>query len=214
MIPPPARYQPAPVWRCHGSSLFPGEEPAISATGFLANPAEQPLPQAEPAGEHQVDEEAVGLEVVDHVPAVVASILGPVDVGPRRLAVEVGEQMGAPRRDENEGRAAGHAWGFEHLPSVDKTVVPEVLKPQLRGSNAGEEEVTDLERGEVAVVVKGLEDTAISLRKRTKKLSGLVLGERSGGLLGNGTKNERTSRNRSPSWYQRRTLVNSPLNSA
>lgn len=189
-----------PVGRGHRSSVFLGEEPAIIATGFLAHPAEEPLAQAQSAGEDQIDEEAVGLEVVDHVPAVVARILGPADVGPGQLTVEVGEQLGAPRRYQEQGWPPGHAGGFEHLPAIDKTVMPEVLKPQLGGSNAGEEELTDLERGEVAVGVESLQDRAVSLGEGSEKLRGLLLGERSGGLLGNGANNERTSRNRGPSW--------------
>jgi hypothetical protein len=92
-------------------------------------------------------------------------------------------------------------------------VVFEELEPELSGSNAGKEEVLDLERSEIAVVVEGLDDADVSLGKGSEEMSGLLLSERRGGVFRNGAENDGMSRNRSPSWYESRCPLNSPLNS-
>jgi hypothetical protein len=147
------------------------------------------------------------------MPAMIAGVLGSPDIGPGRVSVQVGEQPRPPGTDEKEGRTTGDARGFGHLPSVDQAVVFEELNAELCRSSAWEVELADLEGVQVAVVVEGLQDRTVSLGESSEKLSRLLLGERSGGVFGKRTKNERMDRNRSPSWGERRSNVNMSPNS-
>ena len=172
------------VGRSNRSSILLGKEPTVSTAGLLTDPEQDTFPQGEPAGEGQIDKESVGLQVMNHVPAVVARVLGAPHVGPRRLSAEVGEQPRPPRADQKQRRTAGDAGRFGHLPSVDQAVVVEKLNAELCRSSAGEVELTDLEGVQVAVVVEGLQDGTVSLGECSEKLTRLLLGERSGGVLG------------------------------
>ena len=203
------RYQPAPS----GVATGRREEPTIGAAGFLPDPPQKAVTQGKAAGPDEVDKKAVGLQVMHDMPAVIARILGPPEVGSGEITVQIGQESCAPWRDEQEGRTPGYARGFDHLPAVDQPMVFEELEAELSGSSAGKEELLGLESGEVAVVVEGLKYAAVSLGERSEKSGGLLLGERSGGVLGNGAKNERASRNRSPSWYERPRRLNTLLNS-
>ena len=63
-------------------------------------------------------------------------------------------------------------------------MVVEKLNAELCRSSAGEVELVDLEGVQVAVVVEGLQDGTVSLGECSEKLTRLLLGERSGGVLG------------------------------
>lgn len=133
------------------------------------------------------------------MPAVVPRVLGAPDVRPGRFAVQVSEEPRPPRADQEQRRTARDAGGFGHLPSVDQAMGFEELNAELRRSGAGEVELMDLEGIQVAVVVQSLQDGTVSLGESSEKLRRLLLGERSGGVFGKRTKNERMNRNRSPS---------------
>ena len=59
-----------------------------------------------------------------------------------------------------------NAWGFDDFPAVDETEIFEGLKPHLAGAEAGEEELLDLERVQIAVVVEALQDHQVTLGER------------------------------------------------
>ncbi len=161
------------VWRSHRSSMFLCEEPTIGAAGFLPDPPQEAVTQGEAAGPDEVDKKAVGLQVMHDMPAVIARILGPPDVGSGEITMQIGQEACAPWRDEQQGRTPGHAWGFDHLPAVDQTMVFEELDTELSGSSAGNEELLDLESGEVAVVVEGLENAAPVASTTSSESAGL-----------------------------------------
>jgi hypothetical protein len=52
---------------------------------------------------------------------------------------------------------------LDDFPDVDHTQRLELLESDLAGTKAGEEELFDLERVEVAIVVEGLQDYQVSL---------------------------------------------------
>jgi hypothetical protein len=53
---------------------------------------------------------------------------------------------------------APDAGSLDDFPAVEQALVAEDLEAHLARAEAGEEELLDLERVQVAVVVKGLED--------------------------------------------------------
>src|SRR5438445_4359559 len=53
------------------SSVLLGKEPPVSTAGLLTDPQQHTFAQGEPAGEHEIDKESVGLQVMNHMPAVV-----------------------------------------------------------------------------------------------------------------------------------------------
>ncbi len=115
------------------------------------------------AAAHQGDEELVRLEVVDSMPAVIPRLVAALDVGALVVAVPVGEHPGPPRRDQAHGMTTPDAWRLNDFPDVDQTERLELLKSYLTGTEAGEEELLELERVEVAIVVKGLQDYQVAL---------------------------------------------------
>jgi hypothetical protein len=56
-----------------------------------------------------------------------------------------------------------HARCLDDFPGVDETERLELLEPNLRRTEAGKEELVELERVEVAIVVKKLEDDEVAL---------------------------------------------------
>ena len=127
--------------------------------------------------------------------------------------MQVGEQTRPPQADQEKRRTPTDAGRFTHFPAVDQALTSEELDSKLSCSGAGKEELTDLKRGQVAVVVKDLEDTSITLGQVSEKSGGLFLGEGRGGVLWNRAKDEWTNWNRSPSWSERRSNVNMRRNS-
>jgi hypothetical protein len=52
---------------------------------------------------------------------------------------------------------------LDDFPDVDQTERPELEEADLTGTKAGEEELVELERVEVAIVVEGLQDYQVAL---------------------------------------------------
>jgi len=52
---------------------------------------------------------------------------------------------------------------LDDFPDVDQTERLELVEPDLAGTKAGEEELLELERVEVAIVVEGLQDYQVAL---------------------------------------------------
>jgi hypothetical protein len=52
---------------------------------------------------------------------------------------------------------------LDDFPDIDQTEGPEVVESYLRRTKAGEEELFDLERVEVAVLVEELKDDQVAL---------------------------------------------------
>jgi hypothetical protein len=59
--------------------------------------------------------------------------------------------------------AATNARCFDDFPDVDHTQRFELVESDLTGTKAGEEELLELERVEVAIVVEGLQDYQVAL---------------------------------------------------
>ncbi len=55
------------------------------------------------------------------------------------------------------------AWCLDDFPDVDETERLELVESDLTGTKAGEEELLELERVEVAIVVQGLQDYQVAL---------------------------------------------------
>ena len=87
----------------HQSAMLLAPSPPAAAAALFADPEQEPLVDREAAGHGEIDEEAVGFQIVGDVPAVIAGILRTADVGPggsRR-----GVQRGAAPRAVSEGGA-------------------------------------------------------------------------------------------------------------
>lgn len=126
-------------------------------------PEQQSLAGQLPAAADQTDEELVGLQVVEGMPAVVAGVVAALDVVARIVAMPVGEHPGPPRRDQAHGVTTFHARCLDHFPDVDEAETLEMLKTYLAGAEAGKEEFCDLERVQVAVVMEELKDDQVAL---------------------------------------------------
>ncbi len=59
--------------------------------------------------------------------------------------------------------ATTDAWRLDDFPDVDETQRLELVESDLRGTKAREEELLELERVEVAIVVEGLQDYQVAL---------------------------------------------------
>jgi hypothetical protein len=55
------------------------------------------------------------------------------------------------------------SWRLDDFPGVDQTERLELVESDLTGTKAGEEELLELERVEVAIVVEGLQDYQVAL---------------------------------------------------
>src|SRR6266567_4171578 len=91
---------PAAVRRRRGPFVLARRRAALGPDLLLAMPEQQSLVSQLPAPAGQGDEELVGLQVVEGVPAVVAGVVAALDVCARVLTVPVGEHPGSPRRDQ------------------------------------------------------------------------------------------------------------------
>ncbi len=154
---------PAPVRRGHPLLDLARPLPALLADLLLTSPDLESWAAYLSAAAHQGDEELFGLEVVDSVPAVIARLVAALDVGTLVVAVPVGEHPGPPPRDQAHGMATTDARCLDDFPDVDQTERPELVESDLTGTKAGEEELLELERVEVAIVVEGLQDYQVAL---------------------------------------------------
>jgi hypothetical protein len=59
--------------------------------------------------------------------------------------------------------ATTDSWRLDDFPDVDQTERLELVESYLTGTKAGEEELLELERVEVAIVVEGLQDYQVAL---------------------------------------------------
>ena len=59
--------------------------------------------------------------------------------------------------------ATTHARCLDDFPDVDQTERLELVESDLTGTKAGEEELLELKRVEVAIVVEGLQDYQVAL---------------------------------------------------
>jgi hypothetical protein len=158
------------------SAILLGPNPPAAATALFADPEQKSLIDSEPAGYGEVDEEAVGFQVVSDVPAVVARVLRPADIGPWRVAAVPSQQPPPARCQKEERGPAREAGRIDHLPAIDETVIGEEAQTHLGGADAVEEELLDLEGVEVPVVVESLEDSDIALGEGSQEAGGLFLG--------------------------------------
>jgi len=106
------------------------------------------------AGGGEVHEEAVGLQVVDHVEAVVAGVPGTLDVRPGRLVQAGGKDAGPPRRYGEHGRESVQRADVGCSPAMDEVVLAEPLGPCLGATLAVEEELVQLVDVQVAVLTQ------------------------------------------------------------
>src|SRR2546423_15140346 len=97
------------------------------------------------------------------MPAVNALLMAALDVVALVVPVPVGEHSGPPPRDQAHGMATTDARCLDDFPDVDQTERLELVESDLAGTKAGEEELLELERVEVAIVVEGLQDYQVAL---------------------------------------------------
>jgi hypothetical protein len=64
---------------------------------------------------------------------------------------------------------------LDDFPDVDHTERLELMESDLTGTKAGEEELLELERVEVAIVVEGLQDYQVALGERSVEFAELCL---------------------------------------
>jgi len=154
---------PAPVRRGYPLLDLARALPVLLADLLLTAPDLESLAAYPSAAAHQGDEELVGLEVVDGVPAVIPRLMAALDVGALVVAMPVGEHPSPPRRDQAHGMTTTDARCLDDFPNVDETQRVELVESDLTGTKAGEEELLELERVEVAIVVEGLQDYQVAL---------------------------------------------------
>ena len=160
---PVGKVDPAPVRRGDPLLELARSLAALLADLLLTGPDQESLALCIPAAADQGDEELVGLEVVDGMPAVIASLVAALDVGALVVAVPVGEHPRPPRRDQAHGMTTTHARCLNDFPGVDETKRLQLLESDLTRTKAGKEELLELQRVEVAVVVEELEDDEVAL---------------------------------------------------
>jgi len=71
--------------------------------------------------------------------------------------------------------ATTDAWRLDDFPDVDETERLELVESDLTGTKAGEEELLELERVEVAIVVEGLQDYQVALGEGAVEFGELCL---------------------------------------
>ncbi|HVD00399.1 MAG TPA: hypothetical protein VNG93_04540 [Candidatus Dormibacteraeota bacterium] len=132
--------------RCRNRTLvLLGRPTALRTDVLLTEPDEQTLLWMLAAFAGHTYKELVGLQVVDRMPAVVASIVTALDICAGLIAMQVGEDARSPLRDEDQGVTTPDAGRLDEQPAVDQPVIAESLEAHLAGADAGEEELFDLE---------------------------------------------------------------------
>ena len=96
------------------SSMFLGPGAPAAAAALLTNPEQQPLVHLHPTGQGQIYEEPVGLQVVGEVPAVVAGIFRPADIGPRGMPAKLRQQPASAWCEQEHRWSAGEARRIDH----------------------------------------------------------------------------------------------------
>ena len=123
------------------------------------------------------------------MPAVITGFVAALHVGALVVAMPISEHPGAPPRDQTHGMTTTDAWCLDDFPDVDQTQSLELEDSNLTGTKAGEEELLELERVEVAIVVEQLKDDQVALCEGSVEFAELCLGGTSVGLSGKVSKN-------------------------
>jgi hypothetical protein len=119
---------------------------------FLANPVVEADLAKVNAGGGEVHEEAVGLQVVDHMKAVVAGVPGTFNMRSGRLVLAGREHAGPPRRYGEHGRESVQRADVGCCPAVEEVVLAEPLGACLGATLAVEEEPMQLVDVQIAVL--------------------------------------------------------------
>jgi hypothetical protein len=85
------------------------------------------------------------------------------------------------------------------VPAVEEAAIGEELQSHLDGANSVEEELLDLQRVQVAVVMESLEDGEVALGQRAQEPGGFFLSEEGAGVFVEIAKNDGTTMYGSPS---------------
>ncbi len=104
---------------------------------------------------------------------------------------------------------APDAWSLDDFPAVEQALVAEDLEAHLTGAEVGEEELLDLERVQVAVVVEGLQDEEVALVDRAVQTTQLSLCWMRFCVRRKVSQDDRMSWNERPSWPLRRCTLKS-----
>jgi len=105
-----------------------------------------------PTGGREVDEEAVGLQVVENVKCAFTCVPGTSDQGTGISVAGVREEPRPRRRQHVDGRSWMESWLEETAPSGDQAVSSELQELQLGPSSALEEEALQLLPVEVSIL--------------------------------------------------------------
>ena len=133
----------------------------------LADPVVETNVGRLPGRRRQVNEELIGLELVDHVEPSLQRVLGPPDQWARVFVQPVGQRRRPPPREDEYRGAADPTGADGHAPGMDESLVGQPPQPVLTAPGSAEEQRLDLCSVEVAVIVECLEDGEVALGRET-----------------------------------------------
>ena len=113
-------------------------------------------------GDHEADEELVGLQLVNQVEASFQRMFGPLDELFRTLVAPLSQPRRPPPSEQVDGGTADPARPSGRPPAYEQAVLEEPLQPVLAVSWSGKEEGLNLVTVEVAMRVQLLQDGVIS----------------------------------------------------